>query len=75
MTGSVKSHLHNLARAALIGRYPILLQVPLLSSHPQPSCARTATEPCSLILSFLVLGLQQHLCAGLMQLCIDVSHD
>ncbi len=27
MTGSVKSHLHNLARAALIGRYPILLQV------------------------------------------------
>ena len=26
MTGSVKGHLHNLARAALLGRYPILLQ-------------------------------------------------
>ncbi|KAL0049173.1 hypothetical protein WJX82_008148 [Trebouxia sp. C0006] len=31
MTGSVKSHLHNLARAALIGRYPILLQGPTSS--------------------------------------------
>lgn len=27
MTGSVKGHLHNLARAALMRRYPILLQV------------------------------------------------
>ena len=26
MTASVKGHLHNLARAALLGRYPILLQ-------------------------------------------------
>ena len=32
MTGSVKSHLHNLARAALIGRYPILLQVTSFST-------------------------------------------
>ena len=30
MTGSVKGHLHNLARAALIGRYPILLQASYL---------------------------------------------
>lgn len=32
MTGSVKSHLHNLARAALIGRFPILLQVIICST-------------------------------------------
>ena len=33
MTASVKGHLHNLARAALLGRYPILLQA---SGHTFP---------------------------------------
>ncbi|KAL3144109.1 hypothetical protein ABBQ32_003899 [Trebouxia sp. C0010 RCD-2024] len=31
MTASMKAHLHNLARAALLGRYPILLQGPTSS--------------------------------------------